>query len=74
MRGHAIKSNRGFKAGVAGLLTVVAALVGCNNSPQPDGAEKTNTLFSAFSERSPRYLDPTASYSNNETPITYQVY
>ena len=53
----------------------VALLLGaCNNSPQPDGAEKANTLFSAFSERSPRYLDPTASYSNNETPITYQVY
>ena len=74
MRGHAIKSNRGFKAGVAGLLTAAASLSGCNNSPQPDGAEKTNTLFTAFSERSPRYLDPTASYSNNETPITYQVY
>jgi ABC-type transport system substrate-binding protein len=52
----------------------VLLLSACNNSPQPDGVEKTNTLFSAFSERSPRYLDPTASYSNNETPVTYQVY
>ncbi|MEO7336995.1 MAG: ABC transporter substrate-binding protein [Caldimonas sp.] len=51
-----------------------ALLGGCTNSPQPDGAESTNTLFSAFAERSPRYLDPTASYSNNETPITFQVY
>lgn len=56
---------------VAGLVLMLA---GCNNSPYPDGVEKTNTLFSAFSERSPRYLDPTASYSNNETPITFQVY
>ncbi|MEQ1804503.1 MAG: ABC transporter substrate-binding protein [Burkholderiaceae bacterium] len=53
---------------------VLAALAGCNNSPHPNGSERTNTLFSAFAERSPRYLDPTASYSNNETPITYQVY
>ena len=37
-------------------------------------SEQTNTLFMAFQERSPRYLDPTASYSNNETPFTYQIY
>jgi ABC-type transport system substrate-binding protein len=55
-------------------LGVAVSLTACNNSPQPDDAAKTNTLFSAFAERSPRYLDPTASYSNNETPITYQVY
>ena len=59
---------------LAAALAVAALTAGCDNSPQPDGADKTNTLFSAFSERSPRYLDPTASYSNNETPITYQVY
>lgn len=57
---------------VAGLLALV--LAACDNSPHPDGAAATNTLFTAFTERSPRYLDPTASYSNNETPITYQVY
>ena len=34
----------------------------------------TNTLFYTFDERSPRYLDPTASYSNDETPYTYQIY
>jgi len=53
-----------------------AALVlgACTNSPQPEDAEHSNTMFTAFAERSPRYLDPTASYSNNETPITYQVY
>jgi ABC-type transport system substrate-binding protein len=56
------------------VLALFACLTGCNNSPHADGLEKTNTLFTAFSERSPRYLDPTASYSNNETPITYQVY
>lgn len=56
------------------LAACVATLAGCNNNPHPDGEERTNTLFTAFPERSPRYLDPTASYSNNETPYTYQVY
>ena len=60
--------------GAAFILALCATVAGCNNSPHADGLEKTNTLFSAFSERSPRYLDPTASYSNNESPITYQVY
>jgi ABC-type transport system substrate-binding protein len=58
----------------AALALMLAAMAGCSNSPHADGAETTNTLFSAFAERSPRYLDPTASYSNNETPITFQVY
>ena len=30
--------------------------------------------FVPFRERSPKYLDPTSSYSNDETPFTYQVY
>ncbi|HEX6361598.1 MAG TPA: ABC transporter substrate-binding protein, partial [Albitalea sp.] len=63
----------GWLKGVV-LLAAGALLAACDNSPQPLGMAATNTLFSAFSERSPRYLDPTASYSNNETPITYQVY
>lgn len=54
------------------LLLGLAA--GCNNSPYPAGAEKENTLFNSFDERSPRYLDPTASYSNPETPYTYSIY
>lgn len=56
-------------AAFAGLV-----LAACNNSPYPAKASAENTLFNAFQERSPRYLDPTASYSNPETPITYQVY
>ncbi|MDE2077076.1 MAG: ABC transporter substrate-binding protein [Burkholderiales bacterium] len=59
-----------------GLLSVwmLALVAGCNNNPYPKGAEAENTLFTAFSERSPRYLDPTSSYSSNETPFTYQIY
>ena len=47
---------------------------GCNNSPYPTARRPSNTLFTAFDERSPRHLDPTASYWNNETPYTYQIY
>ncbi len=53
---------------------MLLALAGCNNSPYPAGAERENTLFYSFDERSPRYLDPTASYSNPESAYTMQVY
>ncbi len=59
---------------VAPMVAAALALTGCNNSPWPDGAAATNTLFNSFDERSPRYLDPTASYSNPETPYTYSAY
>ncbi len=55
--------------GLAALL-----LAGCNNSPYPLGAERENTLYYSFDERSPRYLDPTASYANPESAYTMQVY
>ncbi|MES2717379.1 MAG: ABC transporter substrate-binding protein [Pseudomonadota bacterium] len=62
------------RAGLA--LAGAAALLasGCNNNPYPLGAERENTLFYSFDERSPRYLDPTASYSNPETAYTMQAY
>lgn len=56
------------------MVAGATALTGCNNSPWPTGAEKENTLFNSFDERSPRYLDPTGSYSNPETPYTYAIY
>ncbi|CAN5546512.1 ABC transporter substrate-binding protein [soil metagenome] len=59
---------------LAAAMLLASLLVGCNNSPNPTGSEKTNTLFTAFSERSPRYLDPTASYSINEIPYTGAIY
>lgn len=59
---------------LAGVLGLLALLAGCNNSPYPAGAEKQNTLFYSFDERSPRYLDPVASYSNPESAYTYQIY
>jgi ABC-type transport system substrate-binding protein len=57
---------------LAGLLGSLAA--GCNNSPYPAGAAGENTLYYTFDERSPRYLDPVASYSNPESVYTYQIY
>ncbi|WP_425261979.1 ABC transporter substrate-binding protein [Rubrivivax sp. RP6-9] len=66
------RGARGLRAGLAVLALLAAA--GCNNSPYPAGAERSNTLFYSFDERSPRYLDPTASYSNPESAYTLQIY
>lgn len=51
----------------------LALLAGCNNSPHPRGAERENTLYMAFAERSPRYLDPTSSYTAPESTYTYEI-
>lgn len=74
MRGDTPSSERPWWARAAAVLLLPLALAACNNNPHPDGVADTNTLFSAFTERSPRHLDPTASYWNNETPYTYQIY
>ena len=63
----------------SGALVLGAMLLGSgcsevSNNPHPSGSEKTNTIFVPFTSRSPKYLDPTSSYSNDETPYTYQVY
>ncbi len=57
------------------LLAALAGwLAGCDNNPWPRGSAEGNTLFTAVIENSPKHLDPTASYWNNETPFTYQIY
>lgn len=68
---------RGTLIRTLGLIcSAAAALIaaGCNNSPYWAGAERENTLFYSFDERSPRYLDPTASYANPESAYTFQIY
>ena len=60
-------------AWIAAAFTLVG-LAACNNNPWPDGAAKTNTIFTGVIENSPRHLDPTASYWSNDTPYTYQIY
>ncbi len=60
---------------LAMLTTVVTLLAtACNNNPWPQDSAASNTLFTAATESSPRHLDPTASYWNNETAYTYQIY
>ena len=49
-------------------------LPACNNNPYPSHLVDSNTLFYSFDERSPRYLDPTASYANPESAYTFQIY
>lgn len=61
-------------AGCAGVIYLVAALSGCDNSPYPAGATGQNALYSSFLPRSLRYLDPTSSYTHPEATIVYQVY
>ena len=60
----------------AGLATCSAllALGGCDNSPWPQNASESNTIYSAIIENTPRHVDPTASYWSNDTLVTYQVY
>ncbi|MFG6415143.1 ABC transporter substrate-binding protein [Roseateles sp. DC23W] len=57
---------------VGGALAL-ALLPACNNSPFPRGAERENTLYMAFAERSPRYLDPTSSYTAPESTYVYEI-
>ncbi len=44
------------------------------NNPYARGHERDNVLYTAFTQRSPKYLDPASSYSTDETPFTYSIY
>jgi ABC-type transport system substrate-binding protein len=63
---------------VSAMAVLLASLLsGCGevlNNPHPPGSEASNTLYVPFTKHSPKTLDPTSSYSNDETPYTYQVY
>lgn len=57
----------------------IAALTACSsdspiNSPYTSGAQQENTLYTAFVQRSPKFLDPASSYSTDETAYTYSIY
>lgn len=60
------------------LMLVLCVLAACSdapvNSPYVRGAEAENVLYTAFSQRSPKYMDPASSYSSDETPFTYSIY
>ena len=74
MRIRALFGRQGRIAAFAATVAAVLAVAGCDNNPLPHDAAKTNTLFSANIQSSPRHLDPTASYWSNDTPFTYQIY
>jgi ABC-type transport system substrate-binding protein len=72
---HGARSMGFGKAGwLLGALLALCAVGGCDNSPWPQGAASSNTLYTAMRENTPRHLDPTASYWNPDTLVTYQVY
>ncbi|MBO9685006.1 ABC transporter substrate-binding protein [Roseateles chitosanitabidus] len=78
-RGQLARGTRSLARGTRRGLALLAAgatavlLAACNNSPYPAGSAKDNTLYLSFDERSPRYLDPTASYTSPESVYTYQI-
>src|SRR5690606_37783829 len=60
-----------------GLALLCVGLAACSkpvNSPYQEGSAAENTLYSAFTTRSPNHLDPALSYSGDETPFTYAIY
>lgn len=61
------------------MVMLLVGLMGCDskepiNSPYVSGALAENTLYTAFTQRSPKFLDPARSYSTDETPYTYNIY
>ncbi len=65
---------------VAGVALLAACTSGDSdhrtplNSPYAADAQRQNVMYTAFTQRSPKYLDPTSSYSVDETPYTYNIY
>ena len=55
----------------AAVTALAAGVAACSNNPYPAELMSSNTLVYTFDERSPRYLDPVASYSNPESAYTY---
>lgn len=61
----------------AATLLAAALSSGCTdpvNAPRALSDYASNTLFTSFSGRSPKTLDPQVSYSSDETIYTYGVY
>lgn len=61
----------------ASALAAAALSAGCTdpvNAPRVLSDYASNTLFTSFSGRSPKTLDPQVSYSSDETIYTYGVY
>ena len=68
---------QGRPAALAAACLAAGLLMACNgpvNSPRPGAGGEENTLYSPFSGRSPKTLDPAVSYSSDETVFTYSIY
>mgnify|MGYP000544153428 FL=1 len=69
--------NDGWAFCKLGIIFSFCLLLGAcdrvTNQPVSKQLLSENVLFSSYQE-SPKYLDSTSSYSNNETPWTYAVY
>ncbi|MEY2653683.1 MAG: hypothetical protein RLZZ524_711, partial [Pseudomonadota bacterium] len=76
MKGWRAIVTLAVRLGLLGLVGLVGlmGLAACSNSPYPPGAAEANTFHTAFTERSPRHLDPVASYWNQDTPYTHNIY
>ncbi len=61
---------------ICAAASAVFLLAACGpvNSPRPGTDGRENTLYSPFSGKSPKTLDPAASYSSDETAFTYSIY
>src|SRR5699024_8054288 len=83
---HLLPFHRRVGMGLAGpgsgwfiaMLMLAGLLAACTpqpvNSPYTKGREHDNILYTAFTQRSPKFLDPASSYSTDETPFTYSIY
>ena len=73
-------AQRWWRLALYGVLLVAlsSVLAGCTrepvNSPYARDDAELNVLHTAFTQRSPKYLDPASSYSTDETPFTYSIY
>ncbi|HEY9280568.1 MAG TPA: ABC transporter substrate-binding protein [Eoetvoesiella sp.] len=74
-----VLSLRAVRYGFCLMVLIILLLsAGCSprpiNSPYGQSAVQENVLYTAFAQRSPKYLDPASSYSTDETPFTYSIY
>ncbi len=74
----AFRVSQKFVLKVVTFLAATAAVAWLDfpvfNAPRDLADYSENTLFSSFSGRSPKTLDPQVSYSSDETVYTYHIY
>src|SRR5690625_1716371 len=74
MRSTTLEKSLFFILIIFGILFLAGCGQEAINRPYTLEDAKSNTLFTAFTQRSPKYLDPARSYSTVETPFTYSIY